>query len=152
METFDQLYARLRESPEALNAKLRADCQMGDGDVIPSLQRQAQTYMEWGYIHAAAEAEARRAKYEFQEDIPALFRERAEDACKAEGKKATINSVQDKLVLMDPYRDARIAFIKAEQLANCAKHAVEAMKHRLYSLQSLNSRQKSELNTLPREI
>lgn len=107
--------------------------------------------MEWGYIHAAAEADARRAKYELQEDTRALFSGAAEAACKEAGKKATINNVQDQLVLLEPYRDARITFIRAEQFATCCKHAVEAMKHRLYSLQSLNSRQKSELNSLPRE-
>lgn len=151
MESYDQIYERLKSSPEALNAKLRRDCQVGDGDVVPSIQEQTQLYMEWGYLHAAAEADARRAKYELQEDIPALFRSKAEDACKEEGKKATIGNVQDKLVLLDPYREARITFIRAEQLATCCKHAVEAMKQRLFSLQSLNSRQKSELNSLPRE-
>jgi len=151
METYEDLYKRLKANPKAFNAKLTEDCRVGDGDVLPSLQGQTQTYMEWGYIHAAAEADARRAKYEFQEDVPSIFREKAEDACKNAGNKITIGNVQDQLVLLDTYRDARATFIQAEQFALCCKHAVEAMRHRLYSLQSLNSRQKSELNSLGRE-
>ncbi len=151
MESYEETFERLKGNRALFNAKLRKDCLVGDGDVVPSIQRQAQTYMEWGYLHALAESHCRRAKYELQEDVPAIFRDRAEDACKAAGKKSTINNVQDQLVLLDPYRDARNTFIEAEELALRCKHAVEAMRQKLFSLQSLNSRQKSELNSLGRE-
>lgn len=148
MESFAQLYERLRDNPDAFNKKLKQDCAVGNGDVIPSIQAQTQLYMEWGAISAEADARARRAKYEFQEDVPADYRDKASAACQMEGKKVTINNVQDQLVKLDAYKDARERFIEEEKFASYCKHAVEAMKQRLFSLQSLNSRQKSELNSL----
>jgi len=150
MENYDQLYDRLRNDPAAFQAKLAEDVQVGDLDVVPLMGKQVQIYMSWGYISAKAEADARRAKYEFQEDCPSVLQALAEDNLKITGRKTTVAAVQAEVYGFKEYKDAREKFVEAEQFANFCRHAVEAMKHRLHMIQSINSRQKSELNTLPR--
>ena len=77
MESYEDLYERIKGDSAAFQKKLAADATVTDGDVIPSIQAQTQTYMEWGYLHAKAEADHRRAKYFFQEDTPAQLRQLA---------------------------------------------------------------------------
>lgn len=150
MGHFESLYETLRTDKAALEAKLQKDCQLPE-DVRLSIGEQTQLYMEWGYVYSLAETASRRLKYEWQEEAQPKCREWAEDELKATKGKPTVTAIADKATTYKMWSEKREEYLQAEQFALVAKHAVEAMRHRLFMIQSLNSRQKAELQTYPQE-
>ena len=146
MGHFESLYETLRGDKEALGAKLHKDCSLPE-DVRLSIGEQTQLYMEWGYVYSLAETNARRLKYEWQEEAQPKCREWAEEELKATKGKPTVTAIADKATTYKIWAEKREEYLAAEQFAQVTKHAVEAMRHRLYMIQSLNSRQKAELQT-----
>lgn len=140
-------YELIKLNPEEFNARISRDVTIGDSDVLPKMQEQVQLYMFWGEAHARAEAEARKANYEFKDEVMGELRNRGRIEMHG---KPTVQALADWCCAQPQYKTARNKMIQAEEFAARCKHAVEAMRQRLHMIQSINSRQKSELNSISR--
>lgn len=146
MESYEELFRRLEADKQAFQKKVAIDVNLDDSKVRASILDQTQKYMEWGYVAAKAATTARRMKYEFEEEVAPKCRRWAEDKLRDEGKKTTVKAIDDTAASFADYKAARDAYLAAEEFAALTKHVVEAMRHRLAMVQSLNSREKSELD------
>lgn len=150
MTYYEELFDRIKMEPGFLQQKLQEDTELME-DVRNSILNQTQKYAEWGYLSALADTEAKRAKYVWQDEYQPTCRESAEADLGGGAKKPTLQAIADRAAKYPLWAKGREEYLAAEQLASICKAAVEAMKHRLFMVQSLNSRQKAELNAYPQD-
>ena len=151
MGTYQDLYKSLKNDPEALQEAIEGAVKINRAVVLEDLFRQAQVYMTWGYLLALADTDAKRLKLNMEEDVLPKARIGAVIELKAAGEKITIAS-KDDIAKQDPsYKQVQTMLITAQQRAAIYRKVVDALDHKRDMLQSLNSRQKVEIGSVPQE-
>lgn len=151
MGSYDELYDSLKNDPDALQREIASVVRVSDDDVLTSMLRQAQTFMEWAYLQVRAEMDAKKARLYLEEEMEPECRDRAEASLKEEGTRATKDRMQDIVVRMADYKTAQQHYLVAQERALVLKRVVDALFQKKDMLQSLNSRQRVELDALPHD-
>lgn len=151
MGTYQDLYNRLKDDPEALQVEIEDTVRLSRDLILTDILTQAQRYMTWSYLHALAETDARRLKLNMEEDVLPAARLKAIVVLKEAGEKVTVQS-KDDIARSDPsYKQVQVMHNAATQRAMIFRRVVEALGHKRDMIQSLNSRQKVELSALPED-
>lgn len=143
---YENLYQHLKSNPQALQDKIKEDVTINEDALRTCILTQTEKYAEWGYVSSKASTEAKRAKYVFEEDVKGMCFALAEEKLKEEGRKITVKAVESEAPALMAWKEAREAYLQAQEFADVTKQITEAMRHRLSMVQSLNSRQKSEMS------
>ncbi len=151
MGSYDEIYDRLKNDPAALQRGIAEVVRVSDDDVLTSMLRQAQTFMEWAYLQVRAEMDAKRARLYLEETILPLCRVKAEAHLKDAGERATVEKKHDLAVNEEDYKLAQQHYLVAQERALVLKRVVDALFQKKDMLQSLNSRQRVELDALPHD-
>lgn len=151
MGSYQDLYKRLKDDPEALQREIEDVVRVNRESILTDMLRQAQVYMTWGYLHALAETDARRLKLNMEEDVLPAARVKAIAILEEQKRKATVQA-KDDIARNDPsYKQIQGMVILANERVTIFRRVVEALGHKRDMLQSLNSRQKVELTALPED-
>ena len=149
MATYEELYESLKRDPGMLQHEIARAVRIDRDRLHTDMLHHATVYMTWGYLEALAHRDAKKAKAHLEEELLPQARIKAELELKKVGRKATVRAIDD-VAHSDPtYLIARNAMLDAQAFASVLKRVVEALSHRKDMLQSLNSRQKVELDSLP---
>lgn len=151
MPTYQQIYDGLKESPENLQAAIEDAVRIDRQAVLHDLMRQAQVFSTWGYLLALAETEAKRAKLSMEEDALPAARVNAAKLLKEREEKVTVKAKDDLAIQDMAYRAAQAIYITASERVSIYKRVLEALSQKRDMMQSLNSRAKVELGSLPQE-
>lgn len=149
MPSYDQLYDEIKNNPALLQQRIADSVRVSSEDVLTSMLRQAQVFMEWAYLASRAEMDAKKARLYLEEEIEPKLREEAEGILKANGERATVERKRDVVVQHPDYKTSKQHWLVAQERALVLKRVVDALFQKKDMLQSLNSRQKVEFEALP---
>lgn len=128
----------LRNNPDVLQNTLGEELTITDGTLAQQMEKQASLYAKWGMLSALAEADYRRIKAEFDDDIAPRCRKAATSELSTRAKKPTIQAIQDEVSSYVAYKSATLELQDALTFSNMLKKAEVAFLQKKDMLQSLN--------------
>jgi len=147
--SYSEILNRYQKHPELLECDLADAIRIDQQNMLSDMVRQAEIFMHWAILHAHADQAAKRQKRVVEEEILPRARVRAEAVCAENGRRATVQNMND-IAMSDPEYTVAVKLLeKLQQTAAVMKRVEEAFRQRKDMLQSLNSRQRVELESLP---
>lgn len=149
MKPIEAEFKRLCEDEEYFYEKQREINIIDRRDTLNSLYEMNAIYSEWALLTNLAEKYEARAKLHLEKEIlPTLRLDAAKVAANLGLKKPTKQDLEDAAYKTDAYKVAAEHYQRATENANNFRKVEFALRIKKDMLQSINSRQKSELSTV----
>lgn len=148
-EPIGQTLKRYFENPDELHSDLERDQVIHEETVRMELARQAELFSKWSRLEILANEQLEAYKEHTNVTIWLSAKAQARGVLKASGEKDTASRAEELAYQSEGYLHAKHYLRKWETLAGLLKTAVATMYQRKDMLQSLNSRQKVDLDGLP---
>lgn len=151
MASYTEIYDSLKNDPDKLQRDIAEAVRVSQDDVLTSMMRQAQLFMEWGYLQVLAEMDAKKARIQWEEVELPQCKAIAETRLKEAGEKFTVDRKLDMARQMPDYLTAYEHYLVALERSMIFAKVVDALRQKKDMIQSLNSRQRVELGAIQHE-
>lgn len=147
MDSYETIYKRYRADLSVMEEDARNDLTIDRDDVLLNMLHQAELCFKWGRITALAQSEYEQTKRAYSASGWNAAKYAAREALSAAGEKITESRLDEEAWRNTGYQAIAKRLSEIELIYETLKKAESAMWQRKDMLQSLNSRQRAELET-----
>lgn len=140
--TYEELYRELQD-PEKFEKEIVADVEIKPAQLETQMVQQSSLYIKWAMLASVGDTFAKQMKITVEETLLPLAREKARESLKAQGRKATVQEVNDWAMQESAYKAGKEDYEKKRAFAQMLKKVEDTMIQKKDMLQSINARQKS---------
>jgi len=149
--TYTKQYNRLISNSVVLENAIASASHISHGDILKDMFFHTQNFTTWAYYAALAEANMLDAK-RYLDKIFAVSKENSrEELIKSGDKKPTVDRINNLAIQTTAYEEALNNYLWNNKLYLIFKKVENGLLQRTKMLQSLNSRQRQELASIPRD-
>lgn len=150
-EPLKAMFDHYCQHPEKLDEDAFRDVNLDAEGVVDGMLTQAETYLKWARLSAIAEAQYEELEHHVKKVCWYEACSYARDSIAKTGDKPTEQRINEIATSSKDYQRHVLMLNKASAIAATFKRIEYAMLQRKDMLQSLNSRQRAELDLLPRD-